>query len=594
MSEASLIVAALLERQPDPMVLLGSDGAVAFANALAEAVLVDGALGEGAERQALGSAVAAVLAGRPVPELSAAGISWRLERLEIPGSSAMVLARGVDRYGARLSHAELADIVHRVGVGLTAVRVPVGGDPEAMRIELNNPAASEASAAELAPLIGKGFLEAFPMVRDTPFPALYRRVSDGGDPVELPEIRYGDERVPDAVFQVSLQPSAGRIVLGQYVNVTQARRAQARFRQLFEEAPVALLELGVDPGVAEAEGEALDEALGRCEVLDANAQARALLGVVGGAFPDRLLPEVFGRDSDLLKGLASALVSRAVRSAGSCDVPTAHGRPVPCWCTLYVLEPAQGRAILGLTDISELRATQRELERSNRELGQFAQVVSHDLRSPLQSILGFCELLLACGASTSNQQQRRYLESIMRASLRMEDLVEDLLIYAQVDAGAPSLRDVDPREALEGALEDLAEPIRETGARVDHGPMPAVVADPVQLTSVFRNLVGNAVKYRGEVPPRVQVSARCVGSMVRFEISDNGVGIPSDQLENIFQPFHRLPSAQPGTGLGLALVKRMVEQHGGSVEVVSTPGRGSCFRFTFCAAGSARETQSLP
>lgn len=589
MGEPIHIIAALLEREPDPVLLLDAGGTIAHANGLAQPSRVGEVLGVGDEHRAVSAAVAAVLAGNRAPDVSAAGRTWRMERLELQAGDPLVLARAVDRYGARLSHAELADIVRQVGIGLTAVRVPVADDPDAMCIELNNPAASEASGADLSPMIGMGFLEAFPMARDTPFPALYRQVVEGGETVELPEIRYGDEQVPDAVFQVGLHPAAGRLVLGLYTNVTAARHAQARFRQLFEEAPVALLELDLHPSLAGAEDEALGEALGRSALLDANARARTLFGVEEGQLPEYLLGELLGGGkSSLLLGLASMLVRGEERCSVGCDVVTVAGDTVPCWCSIYATDPGQGHAILGLTDISELRATQLELERSNRELGQFAQVVSHDLRSPLQSILGYAELLRAnCGAEITPQQQR-YLDAIMRSSLRMEALVEDLLTYAQVDGAEPTLRVVDPADLLTGVLEDLGEQIRATGARVEHGPMPTVRADEVQLSSVFLNLVGNAVKYRGDRPPRVQVSAQIVGSQVRFEVSDNGVGIPADEVEKIFQPFHRLSNAQPGTGLGLALVKRMVEQQGGTVQVESEPGRGSRFAFTLSAADSAR------
>ena len=166
---------------------------------------------------------------------------------------------------------------------------------------------------------------------------------------------------------------------------------------------------------------------------------------------------------------------------------------------------------------------------------------------------------------------------------RLQDLIEGLLALARLESREQPLATVDVEEVLAGALASLGAAIEESGAAVTHSPLPPIQADPVQIERLLLNLVGNAVKFRGEEAPRVFLSAaRADGGWV-FSVHDNGIGIDPVEAESIFTPFKRLRPEVPGTGLGLATCRRIVERHGGRIWVKSEPGQGSTFYFTIPA-----------
>lgn len=165
---------------------------------------------------------------------------------------------------------------------------------------------------------------------------------------------------------------------------------------------------------------------------------------------------------------------------------------------------------------------------------------------------------------------------------RMQKLIHDLLAYSRVTTHGQSFKEIDARDSCAEALRDLAHAIADAGARVTVGTLPRVRADPTQLTHLFQNLVGNALKYRNARKPEICVSARNEGAFVIFSIQDNGIGIEPQYCERIFQMFQRLHTAKEysGTGIGLALCRKIVERHGGRLWVESTPGEGSTFLFS--------------
>lgn len=248
-------------------------------------------------------------------------------------------------------------------------------------------------------------------------------------------------------------------------------------------------------------------------------------------------------------------------------------------------------ALLGITvDISERKRAEEERERligelarSNKELEQFAYVASHDLQEPLRMITGFVSLLERKYKGRLDQKADKYIRFAVDGALRMQKLIEGLLAYSRVSTRGVEFRRVDLAKVFHDAAANLSSAIREGKARVAGDDLPAVVGDETQLLQLLQNLIGNAVKFRKpDVPPEVRVSAQKKGNEWVFEVRDNGIGIRKEDFPGLFQVFQRLHTGEeyPGTGIGLAVCKKIVERHGGRIWVESVPGEGTSFFFT--------------
>ncbi|MBF0562330.1 MAG: PAS domain S-box protein [Alphaproteobacteria bacterium] len=249
-------------------------------------------------------------------------------------------------------------------------------------------------------------------------------------------------------------------------------------------------------------------------------------------------------------------------------------------------------------DITERKRVAAELARSNAELEQFAYAASHDLQEPLRLVASYLQLLARSLGPRLQGDEQEYLNHAVEGAHRMQSLIRDLLKYARITRGSLSLVPTDSLEACDTALVNLAVPIQACGAtilmagesstayvpgqKLAPGAMPCVLADKTQLTRLFQNLIGNAIKYHDPArPPVVRLSARREGDVWRFAVADNGIGIEPRFFERIFQIFQRLhgKGQYEGTGIGLAMCKKIVEYHGGTIHVESTPGVGSTFWF---------------
>ena len=230
----------------------------------------------------------------------------------------------------------------------------------------------------------------------------------------------------------------------------------------------------------------------------------------------------------------------------------------------------------------------RELERSNRELEQFASVTSHDLQAPLATISMYAQLLEQRHAQDLNGGQQ-LVEGINAATVKARTLIRDLLEYSRAGRGELLNEPVEMKDVVGEALEMLAGPIEQSGADVNVEDLPVILGDARKLRQVFLNLISNALKFAEDIPV-VRVSAEVQGNTAIFAVTDNGIGMDPGQAERIFQPFHRLHGEEdyPGTGIGLAVCERIVEQHGGRIWAQSAPGEGSVFRFTLPVAGRRR------
>jgi light-regulated signal transduction histidine kinase (bacteriophytochrome) len=224
-----------------------------------------------------------------------------------------------------------------------------------------------------------------------------------------------------------------------------------------------------------------------------------------------------------------------------------------------------------------------ELSRSNDELAQFAYVASHDLQEPLRTVSLYTQLLAKQYTGALEGEGTMFMNYIIENAQRMESLIHDLLDFSRVDACAEDhFTKISSNEALQVALDNLTGPIEQSGATITRDPLPGVVGDSIQITRLFQNLILNSIKYRRpDEAPRIHISAVLTGREWIFSIQDNGIGIEPQYTEKIFGIFKRLHGRDnPGTGIGLAICKKIVGKHGGRIWVKSAPGQGATFFFS--------------
>jgi signal transduction histidine kinase len=230
-----------------------------------------------------------------------------------------------------------------------------------------------------------------------------------------------------------------------------------------------------------------------------------------------------------------------------------------------------------------LDARTQELQRSNSDLEQFAYVASHDLQEPLRKITSFCQLLQRRYHGQLDERGEQYIEFAVDGARRMQVLINDLLAFSRVGRRTGEFTDIAMTDALNGALGNLEPLIEETGAEVTFSDLPVVRGEISLLTAMFQNLLGNAIKFRGEDPPRIRVEAALADGEWTFSMTDNGIGIDAEYADRIFVIFQRLHTrdAYPGTGIGLAMTRKIIEYHGGRIwlDTESAPG-ATTFRFT--------------
>ncbi|MGH7969950.1 MAG: sensor histidine kinase, partial [Limisphaerales bacterium] len=234
-----------------------------------------------------------------------------------------------------------------------------------------------------------------------------------------------------------------------------------------------------------------------------------------------------------------------------------------------------------------LRETTTNLQRSNAELQQFARVASHDLFEPLRMITSYLQLLQQYYHSNLDKRAHEFIGFALDGARRMDALIRDLLAYSRLEVRGEALGSVESEHVLDAALANLKIAIEEAQAIITRGQLPRVRADSLQLTQVFQNLIGNAIKFRGADPPRIEVAAHCRNGEWLFLVRDNGIGIDPKFFNTVFVIFQRLHTRQEygGTGMGLAISKKIIERHGGRIWVESEPGKGSTFFFTLPGSG---------
>ena len=348
------------------------------------------------------------------------------------------------------------------------------------------------------------------------------------------------------------------------------RESKERFRNAFVHAPIGM-------AIVSREGRFLRVNPAFCRML--GYSETELLRLRAAELLD-------AGDRQTAAGLLSGGVQQEVRLRGK------DGRAVYAQWNTSLITNAAGEpqyCISQVVDISAMKAAEEQirryaedLERSNRDLQHFAYVASHDLQEPLRMVRGFMELLAKRYRGRLGADADEYIRYAVDGATRMQNLIKGLLAYSRVGTQGKRLAPLDSAAALRQALENLQVVIEETGAEVTSGPLPVVVGDDVQLAQLFQNLIGNAIKFRSGEPPRIHVEAAEEKDGWRFSVRDNGIGFDPRHADRIFQMFQRLhgQGEYEGTGIGLALCKRIVERHGGRIWVESEPGKGSTFYFT--------------
>ena len=257
------------------------------------------------------------------------------------------------------------------------------------------------------------------------------------------------------------------------------------------------------------------------------------------------------------------------------------------------------RATLGsLIDVTErkqmeerLQQMTAEMQRSNTELEQFAYVISHDLQEPLRMVSSYTQLLAKRYGKKLDNDADEFIGYAVDGAKRMQTLLHDLLEYSRVGTRGKPFGLVNCEHVVEQAMANLKIAIEECSASVSYDTLPTVMGDEGQLVRLFQNLIGNAIKFRREETPQVHISALRRNNIITFTVKDNGIGIDPQHSQSIFEIFRRLHTREeyPGTGMGLAICKKIVERHGGHISVQSQPGQGSTFYFSVDMAGVKAE-----
>ena len=302
---------------------------------------------------------------------------------------------------------------------------------------------------------------------------------------------------------------------------------------------------------------------------------------------ERLVPDRFKNSHpDMRQGFLANPQARAMGAGRDLFGVHKDGSEIPVEIGLNPIEVEEGFFVLAsVIDIGPRKQVEAELRRSNQELERFAYVVSHDLQEPLRTVSSYVQLLSRRYHDHLDADAVDFIDFAVGGARRMQQLIADLLTFSRVGTRGAPLVPTGMQAVYESALASLRAALDESNATVTSDPLPTVVADAGQLAQLLTNLLGNALKFRGDLPPHVHVSARRAGRMWTITVQDNGIGIAPEYFERVFVIFQRLHSREeyPGTGVGLAICKRIVERHGGRIWVESTPAQGARFSFTLPA-----------
>lgn len=396
---------------------------------------------------------------------------------------------------------------------------------------------------------------------------------------DLYGLRKDGTEIPVEIGLNPLMTGGDRFVLASVVDITERKRAEERLRITIEAAPSGMIMVDqdgkivlVNTQVERLFGYSREELLGQSIEMLVPANVREKHPEHRASFFKNPHARAMGVGRDLF-GLRK------------------DGTELPVEIGLNPLEAQGERFVLAsIVDITERKKAEAllqekllELQRSNEELQQFAYVCSHDLQEPLRVISNYTQLLAKrYMGKTLDDDAHEFIDFTLDATKRMHQLINDLLLYSRVETRGKGFVDVDMNEILQIAESNLVLVIEETNAEISAEPLPTLKGDNSQLVQLFQNLIGNALKFRSEDAPKVSVSVTSHGDMWQFVVSDNGIGFDMKYVDRIFVIFQRLHLRETyeGSGIGLAVCKKIVERHGGRLWAESVPNKGTSFYFT--------------
>jgi PAS domain S-box-containing protein len=420
--------------------------------------------------------------------------------------------------------------------------------------------------------------------------ALAQQIGTG---IELTGLRRNGTPFPIEIMLSPLESADGILVTAAVRDITFRKKAElhlahmeSRYRGLLEAAPDAMVVVDQQGAIVllnvQAEkqfGYHRDELVGQ-----------PVTNIIPAGFAERLI-------SDAQRSAADALAQQ-IGTGIELTGLRRNGTEFPIEIMLSPLESAEGTLVTAaVRDITRRKAAEAlllrkvdELYRSNEELQQFAYIASHDLQEPLRMVASYTQLLSRRYKGRLDADADDFIAFAVDGATRMQRLIQDLLTYSRVGTKGTELVEISSDDALRQALVNLRGSIEEGGAIVTHDDLPLVLADETQLVQLFQNLVGNAIKYQGSGVPEIHVSVVRNGDQRwHFSVRDNGLGVDPQYFERIFGMFQRLHKREDfaGTGIGLAICKKIVERHGGRISIESEPGHGSTFNFSLAATAPA-------
>ncbi len=416
--------------------------------------------------------------------------------------------------------------------------------------------------------------------------ALTQQIGTG---IELTALRKDGSEFPIEIMLSPLESADGILVTAAIRNISVRKAAEqtllqmeGRYRGLLEAAPDAMV--------------VVDDA-GRIVLLNLQAEKQfgyrrdELLGqevtnIIPEGFEERLIADELRSEEDALAQQIGTGIELVGRRKDRSEFPIE--------IMLSPLENADGTLVTAaIRNITARKQAEEhlmkkvaELSRSNEELGQFANIASHDLQEPLRMVASYTQLLSRRYKGKLDSDADEFIAFAVDGASRMQRLIQDLLTFSRVGTKGTELLRTSSEGALEQALLNLHGATEESGAQVTHGPLPEVMADEAQLIQLFQNLIGNAIKYQGAGTPAVHIAAvPHRDGRWRFSVKDNGLGIDPQYFERIFGMFQRLHKREEyaGTGIGLAICKKIVERHGGVISVNSKLGEGATFEFSLAS-----------
>lgn len=381
--------------------------------------------------------------------------------------------------------------------------------------------------------------------------------------------RKDGREVPVEIGLAPLTTQDGSFVLASIIDVTARVQAEERARLLLEAAPTAIM---------------LVDSERRIKFV--NRRTEELFGYRREELVDELIDilvpvRVRERHAEQVQCYFTSPVARAMGVGRDLSGCRKDGSEFPIEIGLTPVSTNEGtQTLASIIDITARRQFEDELRRSNAELEQFAHIASHDLQEPLRMVASFTELLAERYGGKLDETADRYIRFAVDGAHRMQQLVADLLSYSRVGRDNTPRTRVDLKAVLADVWSSLGAARQSSpGATIRIGDLPSVVAAESQMRQLFQNLVGNSLKFRGDAPPEIDVSASRVDGGWEVAVKDNGIGFDRSDSERVFQMFQRLHgrSAYEGSGIGLAIAKRIAESHGGRIRVDSAPGEGSTF-----------------